>query len=134
MIKWNFRSLTDGGDLREGDFLIVGAKPEQVDGVAVGRPQWLLRPGDLLPVQFFLSALPRGYYVPIKAITMVGGEHAVFVVDDGRARARPVRVGETFRELRRIEGPGISDGTRVIVGGVHYVSDGQPVTITETLP
>ncbi|MEA3278434.1 MAG: efflux RND transporter periplasmic adaptor subunit [Pseudomonadota bacterium] len=134
VIKWNFRSLTDGGDLREGDFLIVGPKAEQLDGVAVGRPQWLLRPGDLVPVQFFLSALPRGYYVPIRAISVVDGEQALFVVEDGRARARPVQIGETFRELRRVEGDGISDGAKVIVDGVHYVSDGQPVSITETLP
>ena len=68
VIKWNFRSVTRSGDLREGDFLIVGAKPEHLDGVAVGRPQWLLRPGDLAPVRFFLANTPVGYYVPNNAI------------------------------------------------------------------
>lgn len=134
VIKWNFRSIIQGGDLREGDFLIIGPKPEHLDGVAVGRPQWLLRPGDLVPVQFFLSAVPRGYYVPMKAITLAAGGHVVFVVEDGVAKARVVTVHETYQELRRIEGEGIGHGARVIVGGVHYVSDGQPVTITQTLP
>lgn len=133
VIKWNFRSVTDGGVLREGDFLIVGPRPEYVGGVAIGRPQWLLRPGDLVPIQFFASAVPRGHYVPIKAITLVEGGQAVFVVEDGIAKAHPVTVHETYQELRRIEGEGVANGARVIVGGVHYVSDGQPVTITKTL-
>ena len=57
----------------------------------------------------------------------------VHVVEDGIATARPVSVHESFEELRRIEGEGITVGAKVIVGGVHYVSDGQPVTITEVL-
>ena len=86
-----------------------------------------------MPVHFALSATRRGYYVPINAITLVDGKHVVFVVEDGSAVARPVSVHETFQELRRIEGEGLGDGARVIVGGVHYVSDGQPVTITGTV-
>ncbi len=71
--------------------------------------------------------------MPTRAITLVGDSQAVFVVEDGVARARPVTVNETFGELRRIEGEGVTTGSKVIVGGVHYVSDGQPVTITEAL-
>ncbi|MGC1951453.1 MAG: efflux RND transporter periplasmic adaptor subunit [Gammaproteobacteria bacterium] len=134
VIKWNFRSILRGGDLREGDFLIVGPKPEHLDGVAVGRPEWLLRPGDLVPVKFFLPTVPRGYYVPIRAILPAEGGHTVFVVQDGVAKTRAVTVHETYQELRRVEGKGIRDGTQLIVGGVHYVSDGQPVAITEIRP
>ena len=132
VINWNFRSLRESGDLTEGDFLVLRPMPEHVDGVAIGRPQWLLRPRDLVPVQFTLSASPTGYYVPINAITLSDTGEAVFVVEDGRAIERPVSVKETFKELRRIEGEGIADGVRVIVGGVHYVSDGQPVEVTGT--
>jgi hypothetical protein len=42
-------------------------------------------------------------------------------------------VHESFEELHRIEGEGITSGANVVVGGVHYVSDGQPVTVTESL-
>ena len=129
VIKWNFRSLRASGDLREGDFLVISPKKEHLDGLVIGRPQWLLRPGDLVPVRFLLHAIPRGLYMPVNAITMVDGKHVVFVVEDKKARKRQVTVHETFRELRRIKGEGIRPGTQVIVSGVHYVSDGQPVTI-----
>jgi multidrug efflux pump subunit AcrA (membrane-fusion protein) len=100
-----------------------------LEGLVIGRPQWLLRPGDLVPVRFLLHATSQGLYVPVDAITMMDGKHVVFVVEDKKARKREIAVNETFRELRRIEGEGIRPGTQVIVSGVHYVSDGQPVTI-----
>ncbi len=131
VVKWNFRSVASNEDLAEGDFLIRNPQPNYIEGVAFGRPQWLLRPRDLVPVQFALSTTTPGYYVPNRAITLVGDSEAVFVVEDGVARARPVSVHETYEELRRIAGEGITTGSKVIVGGVHYVSDGQPVTITE---
>ncbi len=133
VVNWNFRSVTSNKDLAEGDFLILNPQPNYIEGVAGGRPQWLLRPRDLVPVQFALSTTTPGFYVPNRAITLVGDSQAVFVVEDGVARARPVSVHETFEELRRIEGEGVTTGSKVIVGGVHYVSDGQPVTITEAL-
>ena len=131
VIKWNFRSLAANDDLSEGDFLVVAPEKEHLRGLAFGSPHWLLRPGDLVPVHFTLGSAQRGFYVPVEAITKVGGEHAVFVVEDGVARLRKVAVRETFRDLRRIEGDGIASGAAMIVSGVHYVSDGQAVTIVD---
>ena len=133
VVNWTFRSTVSDEDLTEGDFLILNPLPHYVDGVAGGRPQWLLRPRDLIPVQFSLSTTTPGFYVPNRAITLLGGSEVVYVVEDGVATARPVSVHDSFEELRRIEGAGISNGTKVVVGGVHYVSDGQPVTVTEVL-
>ena len=129
VIKWNFRSLKISGDLREGDFLVIGPMKEHLAGLAIGRAQWLFRPGDLVPVRFLLHATPRGLYVPVGAITMIDDKHVVFVVEENTARVKGVTVYETYQELRRIEGEDIGSGSRVIVDGVHYVSDGQPVTI-----
>jgi len=133
VVNWTFRSILPNVDLAEGDFLILNPQPDQINGVAFGRPQWLLRPGDLIPVQFALPATTPGFYVPNRAITLIGDNEAVFVVEDGVAKARPVSVHETFEERSRIEGQGITTGASVIVGGVHYVSDGQPVIITGVL-
>ena len=129
VVKWTFRSLRESGDLREGDFLVVNPKQEHLNGLAIGRSQWLLRPGDLIPVRFLLDTTPRGFYVPVGAITKVDGKHVVYVVEGTNARMATVGVHEAYRELRRIEGEHIGPGTHVIVDGVHYVSDGQPVTI-----
>ena len=131
VVTWNFRSIVDEGELVEGDFLILNPQPEYVEGVSIGRPQWLLRPHDLVPVQFSLSNTPTGFYVPNAALTLIGDATSVYRVEDGIARATPVTLHETVDEQRRIEGTGIAGGTQIIVGGVHYVSDGQPVSVTE---
>ncbi|MDC0935114.1 HlyD family efflux transporter periplasmic adaptor subunit [Pirellulales bacterium] len=129
VIKWNFRSLKSSGDLQEGDFLAVGATKEHETGLAIGRPQWLLRPGDIVPVNFLLESTPPGFYVPVDAIVTRGRDRAVFVANDGVARLQRVSVHETYGELRRINGDAIDVGAEVIIRGVHYVSDGQPVSI-----
>ena len=129
VIRWNFRSLADPGDLREGDFLIVRPKPNHLGGVVAGRPQWLLRPGDLVPVRFNLASTPRGFYVPVGAITKMAGTSTVYLVEGDKARACDVSVHDAYGESRRIEGDGITNGAQLIIGGVHYISDGQPVTV-----
>ena len=129
VIRWNFRGVREGSGLEEGEVLIVRPQPSYVEGVAVGRPQWLFRPGDLVPVEFVLAALPTGFYVPIRAIVSVAGRPAVLLVEGDRARLVDVSVHETYEELQRITGEGVVDGARVIVGGAHYVSDGQPVAV-----
>jgi hypothetical protein len=67
--------------------------------------------------------------VPVDAITLVDGRHAVFVVEGDVARLRPVSVHDIYAELRRIEGEGIKAGTRVITGGMQFVSDGEAVRV-----
>jgi RND family efflux transporter MFP subunit len=132
VVKWNFRSLEQAGELREGDFLVMKPRAEYLNGLAIGRSQWLLRPGDLVPVRFLLDATPRGFYVPVDAITRVESRQAVFLVEAGVARLRPVTVHESYQELRRIQGEGIEAGARVITGGSHFVSEGEAVRIIAT--
>ena len=129
VIRWNFRGVREGSGLTEGEVLIVRPQPSYVEGVAMGRPQWLFRPGDLVPVEFALAGPPTGFYVPIRAIVSVAGRPAVFLADGDRARLVEVSVHETYEELQRVAGNGVVDGARVIVSGAHYVSDGQPIAV-----
>lgn len=129
IIKWNFRSLADPGSLKEGNFLVLKPRKEHLAGLAIGRPQWLLRPGELVPIRFILDATPRGYYVPINAITRIAGETAIFIVQDGKAKLIPVSVHETHGEFRRIQGEALQAGLPIITSGLHYVSEGQPVNV-----
>jgi RND family efflux transporter MFP subunit len=131
VVKWTFRNLQHDGEIQEGDVLVLNPRKEYESGLAIGRSQWLFRPGDLVPVRFLLDVTPRGFYVPVDSITVIDGKHSVFVVDDGFARARNVTVHESYQELRRIQGTNIVPGTKVITSGVHYVSDGEPVDIVE---
>ncbi len=129
VIKWNFRSIREGSLLIEGDFLILKPQPEHLTGLAIGRPQWLFRPGDLVPVQFLLDATTKGLYVPVNTIDKVNDKHVVFVVEDNIARRKEVDVFDSYQELRRIEGNGIQENTVIVVEGMHYLTDGQPVNI-----
>ena len=46
VVNWTFRSTVPNEDLTEGDFLILNPLPNYVDGVAGGRPQWLLKESE----------------------------------------------------------------------------------------
>lgn len=129
VIKWNFRSVKKSNNLQEGEFLALDPRQEHLAGFAVGRPQWLLRPGDLVPVSFLQYATKKGIYVPINAISKIDNKHIVFVAKNGKANAIEISLHETYRELRRIEGDGIEPGINLIVGGLHYVSDTQSIRI-----
>ena len=104
------------------------AKPH-LDGVVIDRPQWLFRPGDIVPVRFILNMTTRGFYVPVDAITVIDGNHVVFGVEDSKAHTIPVTVHDTYQELRRIESDQLRPGIPIVVGGVRFLSDGQPVSI-----
>ena len=65
-------------------------------------------------------------------ITEVAGTPAVYLLENDQAQAHAVTVHEVHGELRRIAGAGITIGAQLIVRGVHYVSDGQPVTVRRT--
>ena len=39
----------------------------------------------------------------------------------------------TVGVLRRIEAPALEAGTRIVVEGVHYVADGEQVTVVSEL-
>ncbi|MFA9476097.1 MAG: efflux RND transporter periplasmic adaptor subunit [Filomicrobium sp.] len=133
VIKWNFRSLVESSDLREGDFLVIGPIKEHLDGLAIDQPQWLLRPGDLVPVRFVLNTTPKGFYVPVNAIAKIDGRHIVYLVVDDKAEPVPVTVHETYGEYRRVAGNRLNIGSAVIVSGIHLVSNGQPVSVVRQL-
>ena len=98
-------------------------------GLAIGRPQWLLRPGDLVPVRFVINTTPQGYYVPVNAITLKNDAHIIFAVVGGKAKQIPISVHDTYGELRRIEGAALKTGLQVVIGGVHYVSEGDRLSV-----
>jgi multidrug efflux pump subunit AcrA (membrane-fusion protein) len=119
--------------LAEGHMLLADPTPAHAKGFRLERSGWVVRPGDLVPVGLAASPTPRGFYVPLEAISARGEERAVYVVtDDARVKRVAVRVGEALGERRRVEGAGLAAGTRVVVSGVHFVADGDTVTVVGT--
>lgn len=85
-----------------------------------------LRPGMLMTVQL-LGSDRQALMVPEIAVTQVGEQSSVFVVDEqGTAHQREVQLG--VRQNGRVEVlEGLAAGARIVVDGVVKVADGQTV-------
>jgi multidrug efflux pump subunit AcrA (membrane-fusion protein) len=127
----------DNGDDRGNVDAWEGGKAILDDG---GR--WLLRPGDVVDLELETQKTQSGIFVPIEAIYEDSGNTSVFVVESSSgasvARMVPVNVivddGEAAASTQRIQSvSGDSlDGAIVVTKGVHYLSDGQKVNVTNT--
>lgn len=116
--------------LVEGDLLVSFPTEAHAEAFVVADNRWLLRPGDLVQVSIDRESRPAGFYVPIQAIREVNGSTSLFVVDEtGRARRIDVTAAESAGKLRRVEGEGLTSGARVVLEGVHFLVDGDAVTI-----
>jgi multidrug efflux pump subunit AcrA (membrane-fusion protein) len=144
------RELEETGDLNPATDLIIGgilsmdgrplADPEASRRLAEAgvihwvRDRWRFRPGDMAEVDLRQQPAPAGFYLPMDAITRNPADEedaSVFVLDEGRARKIPIRlIGDPVGSRRQIEprtGDGLREGDQVIVGGVHFLVDGEPV-------
>jgi membrane fusion protein (multidrug efflux system) len=84
-----------------------------------------LRPGLLARLEVPRRTLAAALVVPQSALIELEGGKAVFVVENGRAARRPVRLGPVIGEEVVLEG--LAPGTRVVVEGQQSVTDGQRV-------
>ncbi|WP_417747448.1 efflux RND transporter periplasmic adaptor subunit [Rosistilla oblonga] len=151
--NWIFRSVSFvEPDAVGEDTLYVGRlsfpddREDQWDGesvVLVAGSQWMLRPGDLVTVDLSSNAIEPGYYVPIEAVYEESGKTSLFVFDDGKAKQLAVEMitpeNLDAGSLVQVQSPDLFDGIQVIVGGVHYLQNGQAVRRTgrhrvDTLP
>lgn len=136
---FTFRELVDIGDLDPKTDVIVGATTGAVtDGrVIMTQERWRLRPGDLAEVALRSEGRRAGFYVPRVAILGDDESNHVFVVPEGATAAKrmKVRTLETSGQTQRIEAAEgeLKAGDRVVVGGAHYVMDGEKVSLLEEL-
>ncbi|HSJ31637.1 MAG TPA: efflux RND transporter periplasmic adaptor subunit [Longimicrobiales bacterium] len=73
---------------------------------------------------------PRVLKVPASALFRSGGEWSVFVIDDGRARVRPVQIGHRGSAETEIVG-GVEEGEQVILFPSDRIAPGARVKIVE---
>lgn len=139
---WSFRDVSpiDSDSLVPGRDRILGKLelPQGVTEFAGGtvlfeREQWLLRPGDLVGVDLNPEPMPSGIYVPIDAIAESGGKNFVFVVNS-ESKVRKVEVStargpNTTKRIQAVGDEPLSEGDRIVLGGVHYLTDGESVNV-----
>jgi multidrug efflux pump subunit AcrA (membrane-fusion protein) len=111
---------------------------ESGDKVFLARRQWVIRPGDMVDVEFLHEKTEPALYVPMQAVLpSESGKGSVFVVEQQQARKIEVLLGRREGELQAIEASQpenqdrIAPGTQLIVHGVQYLIDGEPVRIIE---
>lgn len=131
VVQWNFRSIVDNGELSENEFLVMNPQANYVDGIVIGRPEWLLRPRDIVPVKFNSVTAAEGFYVPNHAIVLKDEQPQVFRVEDEKSIATPVTLHESIGDFRRVSSDYLQSGSQVVVDGVHYLTNEQPISVVE---
>ena len=125
-----------GEDAREARVLRVSEVPDPVTltyevelAVAVEgtSPATVLTAGDVAAVRFVTDRV-RGIWIPLTAVSAEGDRH-VFLARDGVAVRVPVTLLDTVGMQVRVEG--LSDGDLLILEGVHRLSEGDLLSVTQ---
>ena len=106
--------------------------------VTLDNPDHTLRPGMVARVGVDLERREDVVMAPARAVVMtpqtdIDGTAAVYVVQDGVARRREVRIGERYGGRVEIE-TGLEAGEEVVVRGQHLLRDGARVRTEPFVP
>jgi membrane fusion protein (multidrug efflux system) len=104
-------------DAATRDFLVKADIPNS---------EGLLTPGSFGSVELTLERLPDRLVIPEAALVATREGYIVFVVEDGKAQRRDVRVGLRTPGLVEIR-EGLARGERVVETGHMNLADGTPV-------
>lgn len=89
-------------------------------------PEFKLRPGLFAQVSITLDVREDALLVPEQAIWPIGNDKTVFVVVDGVAEQRVVRIGQRLPGRVEIV-EGLSAGEEIVTAGQMKIFDGAPV-------
>ena len=99
---------------------------------SVDNPSGMLRPNQFVRVRMSGAQRPDAISIPQRAVQQGSKGHFVWVVKDGKARYRPVTVGEQSGANWTIL-QGLQDGEEVVIDGVQTLSAGADVEVTDSL-
>lgn len=121
------------GDSFQGDVDVIDARIDPVTRtVAVvatlPNPDLRLRPGMFMTVALTLERRDNVVMIPEESLVPTGDRQFAFVVVDGKATRRQVRIGTRQDGWVEVM-DGVTDGDVLITRGVQKVRDGQPVKV-----
>lgn len=132
-----------GGEVFRGSLASVSPAIDETNRtfiarIAVNNPRWVLRSGMFVRAEIAIPEPNKPIWIPTSALIYSEGESgSLFVVKDGFALKRSVRLGKIAPDERRVmvEG-GLAADDIIIVEGQDSISDLQQVTVemVETLP
>lgn len=131
--------LADGTVLkRKGKLQFTDARVSASTGTneaqaEVPNADGLLKPGQFVRVRLQGATRPAAVKVPTRAVLEGPQGKFVYVVEDNKAQARPVQVGEQAGDQWLVNG-GLKQGESVIVDGVMRIGPGAPVQVAAPAP
>jgi RND family efflux transporter MFP subunit len=102
--------------------------------VEIADPAGALLPGEVAEFRLAVGAPRDTLVLPENAVVRRDGRTLVFVVEDGRAEARPVRVRRRRSAEAEILDGELRPGDVVIVAGLERVEDGGAVRVVDRSP
>jgi len=96
--------------------------------VRIPNPGRRLKPGMFARIQIVVNRKDDAVIVPDAALIGSGNGYEVFVVNDGRVKRRPVRIGMEEGDKNQVV-EGLSAGELVVVRGHHLLEDGIEVRV-----
>lgn len=115
----------------EGELAAIGAEVDTVSRSAevfarIQNTDGRLRPGMFVDVMLVTGTDPEAVLLPESALVIEGNRIEAFVIEDGKATRRRVRLASRVSGLVEIE-EGISEGDVVVTSGVQKLREGTPV-------
>jgi membrane fusion protein (multidrug efflux system) len=132
--KFRFRVVGRGEDF-EGRVIAVEPAIDQatrsvrVRGLSEN-PAGLLVPGAFASVELALERASTGVLVPAQAVVPSATGHAVYVVENGRAKLREIEIGVRTRDAVEVM-RGLTAGETVLTSNLLRVREGTPVAVVE---
>lgn len=96
----------------------------------VPNPEGIIKPGFFGSGEIVYDAQSPALVVPEAALGTFAGVTKIFVIKDGKAEERVVRVGVELPEKRREITDGVSEGEQVAVTNLENLENGAPVTVS----
>jgi multidrug efflux pump subunit AcrA (membrane-fusion protein) len=94
--------------------------------MVVPDPDSRLRAGMIAEVALVRGVAEQAIVLPLAAVVPHKGDYVVFVVEDGHAVRRLVRI-DSFVGHEAVIRSGLSAGERVVIEGQRTLQDGMPV-------
>lgn len=131
-------TLADGTvfpNLGKLDFTEPTFRPEtgtRMMRALVPNPDEFLRPGQFVRVHLLGATWPNAISIPQRAVLQGSKGMFVYLANEGKAEAQPVKTGEWYNDDWIITS-GLKEGDLVIISNVDKLEPQTPITIATTL-
>ncbi len=121
-----------------GKLTSIDSRVDQITRAAeiradIPNPDGLLKPGMFLAYKLVLSKRDNALLVPEEALLAEGTRQSIFLVADGKAIKREIKIGD--RNAGEVEVlSGVKAGDVVVVGGIQKIRNNTSVKIVEKTP